>query len=164
MKRTPFLNAVFTVLHWILCWVLAYTGIFIQLHYSIATDRKESTMIGLRTVYRVNWICWLCGLLLLLTGLAAVWYFLLRKSLCFCLPLKKGWMVLWIAEAVLGILGIQFFSVMGSLVSRPFLKSSLEQKWTEYGVIFFPAFAALLTLVGGILTAAKQQESTSGEA
>ena len=76
-SRKPFLNLIFTILHWILAEVLCLISLVIQFSFLKDTGETYSGIIFSGKVYEINYLMFVLGTALFLAG----FYIILKKCL-----------------------------------------------------------------------------------
>ena len=73
MKRNPWKNLLFTLLHWILVIVLGLISSVIMFSFLVDTGETYSSIIFSGSVYHVNYVIYPMGLVVFLVGYYMLW-------------------------------------------------------------------------------------------
>ena len=159
--RKPFLNLIFTILHWILAEVLCLISIVIQFSFLKDTGETYSGIIFSGKVYEINYLMFVLGTALFLAGFYIIW----KKCLLVDWNAYEGRNLLWKAAyfliAVISVAIILVEEVLGIFLVVGFT-DDIRPEWTTWGFVWFPVYVVLVMIVGLLKNEVIKKEKNNG--
>ena len=159
--RKPFLNLIFTILHWILAEVLCLISLVIQFSFLKDTGETYSGIIFSGKVYEINYLMFVLGTALFLAGFYIIW----KKCLLVDWNSYEGRNLLWKAAylliTVISVAVIFVEQVLGIFLVVGFT-DDIWPEWTTWGFISVPVYVVLVMIVGLLKNEVIKKEKNNG--
>lgn len=159
--RKPFLNLIFTILHWILAEVLCLISLVIQFSFLKDTGETYSGIIFSGKVYEINYLMFVLGTALFLAGFYIIW----KKCLLVDWNAYEGRNLLWKAAylliTVISVAVIFVEQVLGIFLVVGFT-DDIWPEWTTWGFVWFPVYVVLVMIVGLLKNEVIKKEKNNG--
>ncbi len=156
-SRKPFLNLIFTILHWILAEVLCLISLVIQFSFLKDTGETYSGIIFSGKVYEINYLMFVLGTALFLAGFYIIW----KKCLLVDWNAFSGknflWKVLYLIIALVSAGVIFVEEVLGIFLVVGFT-DDIWPEWTTWGFVWFPVYILAVIIIGLIKNKQSEKE------
>ena len=157
-SRKPFLNLIYTILHWILVEILCVISMVVQ--FSFMKDLGETTYSGLfsgGTLYEINYLMFVFGTVLFWAGFYIIW----KKCLLVDWNAFGGknflWKVLYLIIALVSTGVIFVEEVLGVFLVVGFA-DDIQPEWTTWGFVLFPVYVLAVIIIGLIKNKLSEKE------
>ncbi len=144
------------LLGWVLSGAGAFLAFWLQFLGSEKTDSREGLGFLMGWYWDVNLRFYVLGAVLSIVCFTVFWRLMLRRTLLNLLPLKKGWIVLWILLGLLALFIHFLLFFLGMMMTISFFDSP-DPEWTIGFSFVYVGYAVILMLTDCILTVRKKK-------